>query len=758
MKLNSLRSWILALLALVFLISSQPLKAKEGLPLPTGKSGSTYSHFLNALLLERYGEFNQALYEYNRTLELDPSATIIYRQRASLHLKMGDPEKALTDAQSYLKTHPNDVDSLLLLSTIHIFLNQKTAAQLVLEKILKDHPENPDALLSIAALLMADDSKKAAEYFERYVTVQPDAVEGYYNLGLIYQKLGDDKKAKEMFQKVIDIDNGALPSLILLGQMSEKDGDIETATKYYERALEKMPDNFPLRMQLVLIYSQTRSFDKIGNLLEMFKGKAATAPLEANLWLGIVYESKKDFKNALLHYTQAQKQSNLMELNIRLASMYSQLGETEKALKMLEQTVKKFPDNAQFHYFLGLAYQDVKKPRKAIESFEKAIVLKKDFSSAYFQLGVALDTLKHWDEAEKMFRQAIQIDTSNASAYNYLGYTYADRNEHLMEAHKFIERALEIDQQNPAYLDSLGWLLFREGHLKEALNQLQTASEQLADPVIFEHLGDCHRAMEHWPDAALSYSKSLEMEGKSKTARKKLDELNHRMVPTAPGRKMLKQFEYNLSRASNISGMLTLSAKAKFLPVSLGGNTRGVFYLRKNDSVESATGTLPTELRIDLLDYLLLPAVTLRFHSQPQSRYSIYPPEFKNQMPEETETILEMITSLLNGKTLREFDNDTTRISEHWGSFVFTDGDRSITLDKKGALIREIAFGNRILKIEKFMDVEGVSLPEKISVRWKNQSAEGQWKERELEIEFSHLSLKKIENKIFEIGKETVAP
>ena len=60
----------------------------------------------------------------------------------------------------------------------------------------------------------------------------------------------------------------------------------------------------------------------------------------------------------------------------------------------------------------------------------------------------------------------------NASAWNYLGYMLADQGTRLAEAQGCIQKALEIDPDNYAYLDSLGWVYFRQNKLDEAENQL----------------------------------------------------------------------------------------------------------------------------------------------------------------------------------------------------------------------------------------------------------------------------------------------
>ena len=54
-----------------------------------------------------------------------------------------------------------------------------------------------------------------------------------------------------------------------------------------------------------------------------------------------------------------------------------------------------------------------------------------------------------------------------------LGYAYADRSERLPEARQLIEKALALAPDDAAILDSMGWVLFRQGDLPGALSYLE---------------------------------------------------------------------------------------------------------------------------------------------------------------------------------------------------------------------------------------------------------------------------------------------
>ena len=88
----------------------------------------------------------------------------------------------------------------------------------------------------------------------------------------------------------------------------------------------------------------------------------------------------------------------------------------------------------------------------------------------------------------------LDVNPKNAQALNYYGYMLADRGMRLDEARDMIQRALDQEPLNGAYLDSLGWVYFKQNKLEDAEAALRKAVEREPhDPTIRSHLGDVLR-------------------------------------------------------------------------------------------------------------------------------------------------------------------------------------------------------------------------------------------------------------------------
>src|SRR5262249_6873709 len=132
-------------------------------------------------------------------------------------------------------------------------------------------------------------------------------------------------------------------------------------------------------------------------------------------------------------------------------------------------------------------------------------------------------------------------DPGNPTYLNDLGYIWADQGINLAESEKLIRKALEEDRKfrkkaglkgeddkdNAAYLDSLGWVLFKQGKAKEAKPYLlQAAKDREGQHTeILDHLGDVHMALGEKAEAVAVWKKAVEVATPSKRDQKRKAEV-----------------------------------------------------------------------------------------------------------------------------------------------------------------------------------------------------------------------------------------
>ena len=91
-------------------------------------------------------------------------------------------------------------------------------------------------------------------------------------------------------------------------------------------------------------------------------------------------------------------------------------------------------------------------------------------------------------EAVALLESLLKRRPGDPAAQNALGYTLADANVDLQRAQKLLEAACAQVPDNAAYLDSLGWLRYRQGRSGPARELLDRAYHLQPDAEIAVHL------------------------------------------------------------------------------------------------------------------------------------------------------------------------------------------------------------------------------------------------------------------------------
>lgn len=142
---------------------------------------------------------------------------------------------------------------------------------------------------------------------------------------------------------------------------------------------------------------------------------------------------------------------------------------------------------------------------------------------------------KEVEKAAKELQTLIKRNPDNPTYKNDLGFIWCDHDMNLEESEKLIREALELDKkekkklleekkideikENAAYLDSMGWVLFKQKKYKEAMEYLKKAAadeDEGNHMEIWDHLADCHMALGQKEEALEAWSKALKMDDISK--------------------------------------------------------------------------------------------------------------------------------------------------------------------------------------------------------------------------------------------------
>ena len=100
---------------------------------------------------------------------------------------------------------------------------------------------------------------------------------------------------------------------------------------------------------------------------------------------------------------------------------YSKRMDEERAVENAKEEVRKNPDDARAHYFLGNAYSNSGKYQKAIKSYKQAIRIDPDLAGAHCGLGDVYVCFKDRDSALEQYKILKSLDTEMANKlFNFI--------------------------------------------------------------------------------------------------------------------------------------------------------------------------------------------------------------------------------------------------------------------------------------------------------------------------------------------------
>ena len=232
---------------------------------------------------------------------------------------------------------------------------------------------------------------------------------------------------------------------------------------------------------------------------------------QAYLSLAQVAEKRKDYAAAEGWLNKIDNAAELIEAQMRRASILARQGKLEEGRRLLQQLPERTLEEAKLKFNAEFTLlREFKQYRLAHELMAKELLKTPDDIDLLYEQSLVAEKLGSADEMERLLRRVILLKPDYHQAYNALGYSLADRNIRLPEARELIRKAVDYAPSDPFIKDSLGWVEFRIGNKTEALRIFEAAYKAKPDAEIAAHFGEVlwslgqrERAVAIWKEGQL---------------------------------------------------------------------------------------------------------------------------------------------------------------------------------------------------------------------------------------------------------------
>ena len=259
--------------------------------------GDAYQHFYTGVVFQEQGMVANALREYRRAVEIDPSHEEALFAMATLYAKRRRYDDSIEVCRQLLDYYPDRDDIRLLLADMFLKKAEYQQAIDFYEDLLPRRSDWAALHGCLAyAYLMSDAPAKAEAAYCRVLELKPDSLLVRHQLAQLYQVQGKDDQALHQYRILVEqkpdhvaglcqladlllkqgneaeaegylktaltVEPKAIPALRSMGKLEAGRGRYETAIQHFSAVIILVPDDYLVRQELGRLFLKTGQQDR----------------------------------------------------------------------------------------------------------------------------------------------------------------------------------------------------------------------------------------------------------------------------------------------------------------------------------------------------------------------------------------------------------------------------------------------------------------------------------------------------------------
>ncbi|MDE2408477.1 MAG: tetratricopeptide repeat protein [Xanthomonadaceae bacterium] len=387
----------------------------------------------------------------------------------------------------------------------------------------------------------------------------PNDFQAWLSFGGLAQRLEQPKLVDAVLQQVVTRFPAEPKVALLRAQLLREAGKLQEARAVLQPLEAQVRQSPSLRWALASEYAaqgdpgkaasllaqgeqDDASYAQRAALLDMAKDKAGMAALYAEvkqgatepspsrrLLLGQLAEALEHYDDALGWYANVPGQQSQGVARMRTANVLHAMQRKPQAfdtLHAVQADAALSEEDRRDGYLMEAELRQKDKDVSAErDAFARGLAALPDNLELLYARALMWERQDQIDKAEADLRRLLVIAPDNVAALNALGYTLADRTQRYREALELIDRARVADPGNAAIIDSYGWVLFRLGKTRAALEQLRRAYASQKDPDIASHLGQVLWVLGQRDEARKYFDEARKLDPESRALQRALTEV-----------------------------------------------------------------------------------------------------------------------------------------------------------------------------------------------------------------------------------------
>ncbi len=457
------------------------------------------------------GETENAINTLEKFAEGNSSTTSNRLTLARIYLGLGDYENSLRICEELINEYPSLPMPYNIAGNAHLGLNQQQQAATLFSKALEIAPDFIPAIFNLAILdIEKDQLSKAKKRINHILKIDKENSMAMIQMANIEQKLEKQDQEILWLQKAFETDPQVEPGLRLFSLYLDNSQNFE-AENTLKSLIQRFPENLQLHDANARLSIQNNNTAKAKNIYQQMARIAANKTALNNL-LKISQSQKaiNDFSGAKstldtalklfpnnifalaalaeLNMNQGNTKTalqgafNIIELSPTSAIGYqlagdssNLLGNTSNALKWYREGIKKSVGSERLALSYYRQLQENTTTKEAVTFLESWINKEKTYSYLSLQaLATGYSKLGNFKRAININEELLKQQPDNAYILNNLALLYLETNNE--KALPLAEKAYSLIPDSYAILDTLGWILTKQGDSQKGITFLRNAA------------------------------------------------------------------------------------------------------------------------------------------------------------------------------------------------------------------------------------------------------------------------------------------
>jgi tetratricopeptide (TPR) repeat protein len=369
------------------------------------------AHYFRGTLQAMNGQRDAAAKSFNDVLRLNPRAVAAQVQLAQLSLRGGDATHAVSLAEEAVANRRATPEARLVFARALIAQNDLPRAEAELARLVSAFPKAPGVYAAKGTLeLLKGNAAGARQAFQTAFDADPSSIAALSGLTLLDVQQRRLAEARARVEKRVAAEPKRADLLVVAAKVYVAEGNLAKAEQALRQTLELAPMLPEPYVILTDIYRTQQRLDAAradyDALLQRNGANLGARTMAATLMhaQGKLEDAKRRYTEVLERDPRAAVAAN------NLAWIYADERQNlDLALDLAERATEQIPDYAEAWDTLGWVYQQKQLPLLAVVPFEKAVEKDPNNATFHFHLGLALTGAGDRDRARESLQTALKL-------------------------------------------------------------------------------------------------------------------------------------------------------------------------------------------------------------------------------------------------------------------------------------------------------------------------------------------------------------